>query len=249
MLGVRVDEPVTTLTDLIISGICLYAFIVLRRTSTRSTLHNYLTYYFLSMAAATFIGGVIGHGFLYRFDAEWRLPDRLTEIISHIVGMHRIHGANNPWKLPGWLAGMVAVTCMERASIEYARPLIGSTAARFFFALTLIELGGFALLTVATLNFLFVGIHALLGVIVTTFLFNWFVYYKSRDAASRHFLIGVGFSAAAATSFVNGRDIAVWLTRVDISHIFMALSAWFFLRGAETLAGKRIPESVRATSS
>lgn len=249
MLGLRVDEPVTTLTDLVISAVCLYAFAALRKSTSSDPIHTYLKYYFLSMAAATFLGGVIGHGFLYLFDGRWRPPAQLMDLVSRIVGAERVHGTNNPWKLPGWLAGMVAVSCMERSSIELARPFIGSTKVRCFFILSLVELSVFAILAIATLNFLFVGIHALLGVVVTTFLFNWYVYYRSKDAASRFFLIGVGFSAAAATFFVNGWDIAVWFNRTDISHIFMALSAWFFLRGAETLAERSPADRTRTSSS
>ena len=59
ILNVRLDEPVTTLTDIIIAAICFYAFFRLIRISGKQ--HLYLTYFFLILGTGTFLGGVIGH--------------------------------------------------------------------------------------------------------------------------------------------------------------------------------------------
>ena len=71
-LGLRIDEPVTTVTDLIVSAVCFYAFYQLHRIPLKNKVHWNLKYYFLSMGMATLIGGVIGHGFLYLFSFAWK---------------------------------------------------------------------------------------------------------------------------------------------------------------------------------
>ena len=103
--SIRIDEPITTLTDLFVSAMCFYAFYRLNKIPTRNKMHTYLKVYFMSMGIATTIGGIVGHGFLYLFDYNAALPV-------------------SPWKLPGWITSMISIAMIERASIEYARKLI-----------------------------------------------------------------------------------------------------------------------------
>ncbi|HEX3009960.1 MAG TPA: hypothetical protein VHO90_20330, partial [Bacteroidales bacterium] len=95
--GVRIDEPVTSLTALMIAAVCLFAFVRLGKLDKSKSVF-YLRYYFLIMAAATANGGIIGHAFL-----------------SHL---------SFAWKLIGWILSMVSVMLIERASIEYASKLL-----------------------------------------------------------------------------------------------------------------------------
>ena len=112
LFGILIDEPVTTFTDLIVSAVCFYAFYKLLKIPVRNKTHTYLKYYFLGMALATAIGGLIGHGFIYIFSFAW--------------------------KLPGWLVSMVSIALLERAVIEYARKLIKPAIGRFFAWLNII---------------------------------------------------------------------------------------------------------------
>jgi len=105
--GFRIDEPVTVLTDLLVSAVCFYAYIKLRKIRSGNKVHMYLKHYFLTMALATGIGGLLGHGFLYAFEKS---IDITLEV--------------SPWKLPAWLISMFSIMLIERAAIEYARPII-----------------------------------------------------------------------------------------------------------------------------
>ncbi|MCK5701543.1 MAG: hypothetical protein KAI29_10330, partial [Cyclobacteriaceae bacterium] len=58
VFGIRLDEPVTTATDLIVSAVCLYAFYKLNSIPIKNKVHWNLKYYFLSMGLATLTGGV-----------------------------------------------------------------------------------------------------------------------------------------------------------------------------------------------
>ena len=74
ILGLQIDEPVTTFTDLMVSAVCFYAFIKLSKIPVHNKVHLYLRYYFLSMGIATIIGGLVGHGFFYLFNTQWHSP-------------------------------------------------------------------------------------------------------------------------------------------------------------------------------
>lgn len=206
--GIRIDEPITTLTDLFVTAVCFYAFFRLRGIPNQSKMHTYLKIYFVSMGIATAVGGLVGHGFFYAFNY------------------------NMYWKLPGWFTSMVSIAMLERASIEYARKLIKPRLGNFFAWLNIIELITFMVITFTTLNFFFVEVHSAYGLLVVTTSFNLYVYSKTRLPGSKNFLIAVGVSALSALIFMNEWGLHKWFNHFDISHIFMTVGAWFFYRGS-----------------
>ena len=233
--GLRIDEPVTTITDLMVSFVCFYAFYKLNKIDVKNKVHLYLRYYFLSMGIATAIGGLIGHSFLYLFDAQWETPDGFVNIISKIFGENLLKDIANPWKLPGWLTSMFSIALVERASIEYARPLIHKKVGTFFSWLNVIELLTFVTITFTTLNFFFVEIHSAYGLLLVVTSFNLTVFLKTRKKGSKLFLIAVGFSAIGALFFMNKWGFSPWCTHSDVSHTFMTFSAFYFYLGAKEI--------------
>lgn len=230
--GLRIDEPVTVLTDVLVSLVCFYAFYRLSNFPIKNRVHVYLKYYFLSMGVATFIGGVVGHGFLYVFDVQWEMNKDVVVFLSNFVSENKLNEAANPWKLPGWLTSMFSVTLVERASIEYAKKLIKPKVAKFFSWLNVFELLLFMAITFSTLNFFFVEVHTFYGFMIIVLGFNGYVFYKTRSKGSKRFLIAVGFAAIAALFFMNEWAISKWFNHFDLSHTFMAISAYMFYRGA-----------------
>lgn len=222
--GLRIDEPVTVVTDLMVSAVCFYAFYQISKHKSKVKLNQYLRFYFLSMGLATFLGGIIGHGFLYA------LPFNESLAVS-------------PWKLPGWLVSMFSIALLERASIEYSKPLIvKSSVFRFFAALNIVELTTFVIITFTTLNFFFVEVHSAYGLLIVTSGFNGYIYKQTKSRASKTALIAVGFSAISALVYMNEWGIHTWFNHFDVSHIFMTLSAWYFYRAAMVMDTQTLPK-------
>jgi hypothetical protein len=216
--GIRVDEPVTVITDLLVAVVCFYAFMNLNHKTAGTKVHMYLKYYFLTMSIATGIGGLLGHGFLYAFEKS-------IDITMEV----------SPWKLPAWLISMFSIMLIERAAIEYARPIINSKIGTFFSWLNIAEFLTFVTITFTSLNFFFVQVHAAYGLLVVVSSFNIYVYWKQRTKGSKIFLVAIAFAALSALVFMNKWGICQWFTHFDISHILMSVSAWFFYK-----AGKQI---------
>lgn len=233
--GLRIDEPVTTLTDLFVSAVCFYAFVKLNKIDVRNKVHFYLRYYFLSMGIATAIGGIIGHGFLYLFNNQWQSPETFVHLIGKIFGEELMKDIANPWKLPGWLTSMFSIALVERASIEYARPIINKKVGTFFAWLNVIELLTFVTITFTTLNFFFVEVHSAYGLLIVVLSFNLIVYLKTKKKGSKIFLMAVGFSAIGALFFMNQWGFGPWFNHFDVSHIFMTFSAFFFYKGSKEI--------------
>ncbi len=207
--GLRILEPVTTMTDLLVSGVCFYALINLFRLERQELYIRYFSFFFLSMGMATAIGGIIGHGFLYAFSFEW--------------------------KLPGWLTSMLSISLLERASIEYAKPMLKPRLRVFLDRANIIELLVFVTLTFGTLNFLFVEIHSAFGLLVINTPLHLFIYIKTRNEASKYMLAGISFAMISAVIFMNEISIDKWFNYFDISHLLMALGSWFFYLTAKKL--------------
>ena len=161
------------------------------------------------MGLAFTIGGLIGHGFFYLFSFYW--------------------------KLPGWLTSMFSIALVERAAIEYARPISNPKVGKFFAILNVVELTTFVIITFITLDFFFVEVHSAYGLLVIVTSLNAYVYWKKRTKGSKLFLIAVGISAFSALIFMNEWGISKWFNHFDISHLLMAVSAWYFYLGGRQI--------------
>ncbi|MEO1023212.1 MAG: hypothetical protein AAFW89_11775 [Bacteroidota bacterium] len=203
--GVTIMEPVVTLTDLLITAVCLYAYVQLRKRAFPGKVHQYMRWYFLIMAVATFLGGLLGHA----FQAQ--------------VGL--------AWKLPGWLISMLAVSSIERATIIYAKPLLNKKLARFLEIANGIELLVFAAITFSTLNFFFIQVHSAYGLGLIVLPIHFYIFMKTRSRGSRIICLSVLFATLAAFFYTSGIGISVWFNHLDIAHIIMAISLYFFYRG------------------
>ncbi len=204
--GLRIDEPVNTLTDLLVSAVCLFAFYQLRKRKSSEKALVYFRMYFLLLGLATLFGGLVGHGFLYLFSFAW--------------------------KLPGWIISMLSVAFIERSSIEYARPLINPRVGKFFLVLNIVELLTIMTITIYTLNFEWVEFHSGYGLLAIVLPFHGYVYYKNRDRTSLIALYAVMIACLAALVFMNKISLHEWFNYIDISHVFMAIAAFVFYKSA-----------------
>lgn len=205
-LGLRIDEPITTLTDLLVTVVCFYAWHKLGKLKSVSKSLLYFRYYFLLMALATLLGGLIGHAFLYAFSFSW--------------------------KLPGWIVSMFSVALIERSAIDYAKAYVPERVGKFFLTLNIVELVTIMSITLYTLNFKWVEFHSGYGLLAIVFPFHAYVYYKIKNTGSRIIMLAVGIASVAALIFMNKIALHTWFNHLDISHTLMAIAAYVFYRGA-----------------
>lgn len=209
IVGLRVDEPVTMITDLLISLVCFYAFFRMKqlRCSLRSQIH--LRNYFFFVALATALGGIIGHGFLYAF--------------------------SETWKLPGWITAILSVALIERSSISHAQPLLKPRIGHLFMFLNIVEMIGILVVTIVTIDFKWVEYHNAYGLIVNVAGLHSFAYYKTRDRGSLLILFGVLVTALASFFFTQKISLHTWFNYVDISHVLLAIAGYIIYLGGRNL--------------
>jgi len=219
--GILIQEPMTALTDLLVAGVCLYAFFKLKPTNPSVKL---LKYYFLTMALATAYGGIIGHAFMHYLDFGW--------------------------KVPGWLISMFSVALLERVAITHAKPLLNKKHGNFFTLLNSVELLILTIIVLATLNFKFVEAHAAYGLLIIVFSFEVFIFKMKKAESSIIFLIATGIASLAALVHLSQFTIHPWFNHLDLSHVLMAASAYvFFLAGRKMERDPFIPTTFRLATT
>lgn len=209
IFGTTITEPVVTLTDLMITAVCLYAFIRLKKLNRKGKVHKYIRWYFGIMAIATFLGGILGHAFQEQIELAW--------------------------KLPGWLISMLAVMAVERASIIHAKPILNKKFGKFLEIANVVELLTFAVLAFSTLNFFFIQIHSAYGLGLVVLPLHFYVYWKTRNEGSRIFFLTVIFATLAAFFYTSEIGLNKWFNHLDLAHTVMAISMYLLYRGARKL--------------
>lgn len=206
-LGIRIDEPITTITDLILVGMLFYYFWRLHKVGNKpGNIDAFLKYFFLTMGIATLSVALLGHGFKYLFN-KW-------------------------WKLPGWELSMVAMVLLQRSAIFYAKPLIHEKLGKFFSVMNLIEVILFMIALAIFLDFYWVVGHSGYGFLVVVGGFNLFTFIKTRSKASFWMLMGVVAAAGVGASYVFTLAIDEWFNHLDLAHIFMMIAAFFVFKGS-----------------
>jgi hypothetical protein len=209
LLGLRVDEPMTVLTDFFVTAACFIAYFRLRAMKLPGNSMMFFRSYFLLMGCATMLGGLFGHAFLYAFSFAW--------------------------KLPGWITSMFSVAAIERSAIEHAKPLIDRRVGKFFLALNILELLTIMTITISSMNFRWVEFHSGYGLLAIVTPFHLYVYYKTRDKGSLTVVAAVGIASLAALTFMNRIAIHTWFNHLDISHVLMTIAAVVFYLGAKNM--------------
>ena len=209
VFGIRILEPVTSVTDVIVAIVCFYAYWQLKKDNAQTKTMHFMKWYFLTMGLATFLGGMIGHAFLYAF--------------------------NEYWKLLGWYISMVSITLIERSAIEHAKPHISPKLGKAFLVLNIVELVILMAITTYTLDFRIVEFHCVYGLMIVVFSFHLYTYSQTKDKGSKWMLYSVGVLIIAAFIFNWPVVPHIWFNHRDLAHILMAIGSGMFLKAARNL--------------
>ncbi len=212
LYGIRIGEPVITLTSLMISVVCGYCWLRLGRIQPGSDALRLTRIFFALMGISTLIGGLVGHAFLHLLPFEY--------------------------KIPGWTLGMVAASALAQASVVRSSDLMSVGVKRLF---TGLNIGAFAVLLVllvSTLWFPIVEIHSAFSLLLIVTALEVYRWRKLRDQSSKYILQGILLAIAAALVHVLKISLGVWFTFFDIGHLCLCGTMWMIMRGAEQSAAE-----------
>jgi len=204
--NIRIDEPVTTLTDLILAGICFYAYFRIKQVKSTGRIKWYFKYYFLMLGFGAFFGGILGHAFLY--------------------------GLSPGWKLLSWVFTLISVALFVQALQEVARPWVNPRLTRIIVRLNLLVFAVALVFIIWTLNFFPVKYYSIIGMVAIVGSFSFYILQKTGSRWAIKFLLAVGMGLASALIFSYGWGVGPWFNHQDISHVILSFSALTFYKGA-----------------
>lgn len=207
--GLRVQQPVTAITDIFITAVCWYIFNRAGRETQKNKVTILYRYFFLVMGMATLAGGIFGHALCYRYGISA--------------------------KLPGWIMSMIAIMLCERSAITHVSRILKPGLAKFLAFANIAELLIMISITCLSLNFFFVEFHALYGLLFVTGSFELYNYSKTRSAASKRILYSVAISFIAAIIHAFHISPALWFNNMDTAHCIICISAWVMYTGVKKI--------------
>jgi hypothetical protein len=205
--GLRIGEPVIALTGLLVALICFYAWQRLGRIESPSEPLKLSRLFFLFTGLSTFIGGLVGHAFLYALPFEY--------------------------KLPGWISGMIAVSALEQAAIVQAQWILGQRMVKMLSWINIVELTLALWLISSSLWFPVVEIHSAFGFLLIVAPLQWLIWRKSGAKGSTDILLGILLLIGAVVAHIFKISMGPWFSFFDFAHLFMGAAMWKIMTGAE----------------
>jgi hypothetical protein len=203
--NLRVDEPITTLTDLVFIGVCFFAFFKTKNISSDKGLNLY-RWFFLLTGASTLVAALIGHAFLYYFGAEA--------------------------KIYGWVTGIFGTCFAQFAALYHARKTIGEFTFKLLMAICVVEVLVAFIAVFKFWTFVVVEVHSAFVLVLMVTILEHINYKKTNSQLSLYMIYGVGVAIIAVLCHVFKLAFSVWFNHADLSHIFMALSMYLMYKGA-----------------
>ncbi len=198
-LGLTILEPSTVVSSLMMTAVCAVG--CSRSLPYRQQRIAFLTTGFLVfMGLATAIGGILGHGFIYK------------------TGM--------AGKLPGWLCGIIALAFYERGVMYRLGGLVEPKLLSRLLWLNLLGVLFFVIMTVYYCRFQMSQYHAVYSLLLLIGSMELYIYKKTRSAGSIYVFLAIACGVLAALTHLSGVSLGVWCQANDISHIPMAGSIW-----------------------
>ena len=202
--GLRIDEPITTLTDFIFCAVCFFAFFKTKTLSTEKAINLY-RWFFLLTGLSTFVAAVIGHAFLYHFGVES--------------------------KIYGWVFGIFGISFAQFAALYHTRHSISPSLFKTLFIICSTEVLLAFVLTFVCWSFIVVEAHTAFGLVLVVTILEYVHYKKTHSDLSIYMIYGVGLAVIAVICHLAKLALSVWFNHIDLSHIFMALSMFMMYRG------------------
>lgn len=204
--GLRIDEPITTLTDFLFAAVCLFAFFNTREHRQVKG-PNLYRWFFLGTGISSLISALIGHAFLYRFG----------------------FGA----KIIGWEANVLGASVAQFAAVYHAKNSISENTFRRLLVFNCLEVPVALILTAVVFSFVIVEIHTAYGLLGMVTVLEIIHYKKTGSLLSRNMLLGVGIAVLAVLVHVFKLACSVWFNHMDLSHIIMCIAMYVMYRGVK----------------
>jgi len=211
IFGLFIEEPGTSLTDIISGVVGLVAFYRLQRLDLQDKAHILFKYYFLFMGLATVSAGILGHAFQY------------------IVGFNA--------KAIGWTLSAIGLFCMENSALSYCQRINNGSTLNKLRLLILLQLMTYIIFVINPFTRVFelVQINSVIGMIVISLPLFLYFYRKNNSVGNRRVVLGILATFLPGLVYSNRITLHPYFNYHDISHLLMAGCIYLLYRGAKQM--------------
>ena len=214
VLNIRIDEPITLITDLLLAAICFYAYFQIRRLDYTCRSKWHFKNYFLVLGLGAMTGGLLGHAFLYRL--------------------------SDAWQLVSWILTLGSVTLIIHALLEVARPYLKKGIARIISRFNVLLFALAVFFTIWSMAFSPVKYFTAFGMVVVLGSLCYYIYQKTASKGTLILMGAVLLGFISALIFSFGWGLSPWFNHRDISHLILSFSAYQMYKGAVMIMGSVI---------
>ena len=204
--SVRIQEPITALTDLIFCMVCFYAYHKTKNISNLKAIKFY-NLFFLTTGISTLVAAFVGHAFLYYF------------------------GSNA--KIYGWVLGIFSISFAQFAALYHTKNVLDKNRYKILFIISCAETVLSFILTFYFWSFIVVLIHTVFSLLILVTVLESINYYKTKSLLSKYMLFGVGFLLIASLTHLFKLGFSKWFNHLDVSHVFMTLGIYTMYYGVK----------------
>ena len=204
LFGLRIDEPVTTGTDIIVALIGIWGYFKIAKI--KSVKHVYVyALFFLGTGISTMVAGILGHAFLYRFGYEI--------------------------KMVGWVLGILGTCFAQFAAVYHAKNSIGEKAFKTLLSICYLEVIVSMTILILKPSFMVVICHTAFGLLLMVTVLESINYSKTKSKLSLMMIYGVALAVTAIICHTAKIAISKWFNHLDVSHVFLGLSLYVMIKG------------------
>lgn len=204
LLGCRIAEPVTVLTDILLSVFCFYFYNKLHVAKHQTELGKYWRFFFLFIGLSTFIGAV-AHG----------LKEYMPQGLFHMVWM-----TMNLISIPSSYYLLKVTITLSHFTEEKKKNLS---------SISLVGMCFLGLFTIIYNQFDIIKINAAVVILLT--LVRHYHSYKRGYTGCGYIFFGFAFSLLSVIVHSLKISYSEWFNFKDISHVIMNISLYIIFTG------------------
>ena len=202
----RIDEPITALTDIIFCMVCFYAYSKTKPTSNYIATKLY-SYFFLTTGISTLVAAIVGHAFLYYFGKDA--------------------------KIYGWILGIFSISFAQFAALYNTKSIIQLKLFKTIFFILCLETIIAFFATFHFWTFIVVIIHTTFSLLIVATSLEYLKYKNEKSELSKYILIGVGVLIIASLCHILKLGFGKWFNHLDVSHVFMTIGIYSMYLGVK----------------
>lgn len=233
--GLLVLEPMTALTDFIVTAVCILGLVKFsRHKETEKRQLRVFAWFFLFMGLGTLFAGLFTHAFSYFF-----YPERLSkEALSVLCYDEKL--SYNLHNLPNWVFNVVSVTLFEVSNIIMTKKYLPKLNTGLYYSVIAVESLAVYVLLLTVLKYDIAIAHIGFALYLIALPLQIAVYKKHRSQYSKYMISGILIMLITPPVMALKFEFCKWFNFNDISHVVIAATMYCFMLAGEEFVEEKL---------